>query len=65
MEQVADGMGTLLRALLGTAIMIGPGVLFWMAAVAIVVAVRWVGQKLPLKRLAGDSTTQTPSTIKG
>ena len=64
MEQVADGMGTLLNALLGTAIMVGPGVLFWMAVVGIIVAVRWVGEKLSLKRLPGNTTTQSPTTIK-
>lgn len=64
MEQVAEGIGNLLRALLGTAIIVGPGVLFWMAAVGIIVAVRWVGEKLSLKRLPGNTTTQSPTTIK-
>ena len=64
MEPVTEGFGTLLNALLGTAIMVGPGVLFWMAVVGIIVAVRWVGEKLPLKKLSGNTTTQSPTTIK-
>jgi hypothetical protein len=63
MEPVTQGFGTLLNALLGTAIMVGPGLLFWGAVVGIIVAVRWVGEKLPLKRLS-DPTTPNPTTIK-
>ena len=64
MEQVADWIGNLLRALLGTAIMVGPGVLVWLVVASLIVAIRWVGQKLTLKRLSGNPTTQSPSTIK-
>jgi hypothetical protein len=65
MEQIADGLGTFLRAMLGTAIMLGPGVLFWLIVAGAIIAVRWVGQRLPLKRLPENPTTQSPSTIKG
>lgn len=64
MEQVLEGLGTGLRAMLGTAILVGPGVLFWLVVASLIVAIRWVGQKLPLKRLPGSNTTHTPSTIK-
>lgn len=63
MEQVIEGLGTALRALLGTAILLGPGMLFWLLVAGVLVTIRWVGQKLPLKRLSG-SNTQTPTTIK-
>ena len=62
MEQVIEGLGTALRALLGTAILLGPGMLFWLLVASVIVTIRWVGQKLP-KRLP-DGSTQSPTTIK-
>ncbi len=64
MEQVVEGLGTALRALLGTAILLGPGMLFWLLVASVIVTIRWVGQKLPSKKLSGSPSTQNPTTIK-
>lgn len=64
MEQVIEGLGTAFNALLGTLILIGPGLLFWLLVASVIVTFRWVGQKLPLKKLSESSSTQSPTTIK-
>jgi hypothetical protein len=64
MEQVIEGLGTALHALLGTAILLGPGLLFWLLVASVIVTFRWVGQKLPLKKLSGSPSSQRPTTIK-
>ena len=65
MEQVFEGLGTVLRAMLGLLFVVGPGVLFWMIVVGVVMGVRWVAHGGPLRRVHPEShATSTPSTIK-
>ena len=65
MEQVFEGLGTVLRAMLGLLFVVGPGVLFWLIVVGVVAAVRWVAHGGPFERIHHESqATSTPSTIK-
>jgi hypothetical protein len=51
MEQVLEGLGTVLRALLGLAFVVGPGMLFWLAVAGIIMAIRWVSHRSPFQRV--------------
>ena len=65
MEQVFEGLGTVLRAMLGLLFVVGPGVLFWMVVAGVVMAVRWVAHGGPFERVHHKSqATSSPSTIK-
>ena len=65
MEQVLEGIGTVLRAMLGLLLVVGPGVLFWMVVAGVVLAVRWVGQHGPFHRVSHEGqASSSPSTIK-
>ena len=66
MEQVLDGLGTVLYAMLGLLFVVGPGVLFWLVVVSVVVAVRWVAHGGPFQRVSHEGqAASSPSTIKG
>ena len=65
MEQVLEGLGTVLRALLGLLFVVGPGVLFWLVIAGVVLTVRWVGQHGPFQRVGHEGqTASSPSTVK-
>ena len=65
MEQVFEGMTTVLRAMLGLVFIAGPGVLFWMIVVGVAMGVRWVAHRGPFQRVSRESqVTSTPSTVK-
>ena len=65
MEQVFEGLGTVLGAMLGLLLIVGPGVLFWMVVAGVVMVVRWVAHGGPFERVHHESqTASSPSTIK-
>jgi len=64
MEQVLEGMGTVLRAMLGLVFIAGPGVLFWMIVVGVVMGIRWVVRRGQFQRVHPESqATSTPTTV--
>lgn len=65
MDQVFEGIGTVLRAVLGLLFILGPGMLFWMVVVGVVMGVRWVTRRGSFQGVHPESqATSNPSTVK-
>ena len=64
MEQVFEGLGTVLRAMLGLLFVVGPGVLLWLVVASVAVGVRWVARRVPFQRVQEGQGASSPSTVK-
>jgi hypothetical protein len=51
MEQVFEGLATVLRAMLAGMIALTPGMIVWLVVLGILLAIRWVGRSGPYQRL--------------
>lgn len=64
MEQVFDGLSTVLRVMLGLLIVTCPGMLFWLVVVGLGAGVRWVTHRDPVETVQEGQGASSPSTVK-